>query len=337
MQTCSVAAVVPLYNGEKFIEECLLSVFDQSEKPDEVIVVDDGSNDDGRGLAIVERIAKSFPVTVLRKENGGQSSARNMAIRHTDCSHIALLDQDDVWLRDHISVLKRRLVRIQNSRRTSEKRPVGVVYGNLDQIDRDGRMIIHGVLDIVPPHPKKSLHDCLGKDMFILPGASLVSKQAVIDVGWFDERLSGYEDDDLFLRMFYKGYDLSYVNESVTKWRIYSNSTSFSPRMAKSRMIYFRKLIEAFPDDHRLEQFWTRDVIGPRFFRHAYSDFISASRAEDKARLDQAWADLNVVIPSLNRKVQKKFMRYSPTIGRFRSGKLSSVSRELLRYVHRSL
>jgi cellulose synthase/poly-beta-1,6-N-acetylglucosamine synthase-like glycosyltransferase len=68
--------------------------------------------------------------------------------------------------------------------------------------------------------------------MFMLPSASLVSKAAIEAVGFFDESLIGYEDDDLFIRMFAAGYRFVYLNEAVTKWRIYSSWTSFSSVMS---------------------------------------------------------------------------------------------------------
>ncbi len=91
--------------------------------------------------------------------------------------------------------------------------------------------------------------------MFILPSASLFAKTTFLKVGAFDERLSGYEDDDLFLRMFIAGFQRLYLkNVAVTRWRTHSSSTSYSARMAKSRMIYFQKLV-MFPDDPRLDRF----------------------------------------------------------------------------------
>ena len=96
----SIAAVIPLYNGSQFIEEAIRSVVAQTVPVDEIVVVDDGSKDDGP--EIVEGLSRLHPITLLRKPNGGQSSARNFAINHTRCSHVAFLDQDDVWYEDHI-------------------------------------------------------------------------------------------------------------------------------------------------------------------------------------------------------------------------------------------
>ncbi|MEA2777227.1 MAG: hypothetical protein QOF90_2633, partial [Acetobacteraceae bacterium] len=81
-----------------------------------------------------------------------------------------------------------------------------------------------------------------------------------------DERLSGYEDDDLFLRLFQAGYENVYLPKSLSKWRIYQTSSSYTPRMAISRMLYARKLIDRFPDDPDMSRYYVRDMIAPRFF-----------------------------------------------------------------------
>ncbi|MPZ48110.1 MAG: glycosyltransferase [Dehalococcoidia bacterium] len=88
----SISVIVPVYNGERFLQEALASALGQTRPPDEVIVVDDGSTD---GSAT---IIQSLPVTYLRQENQGPSAARNLAIRHASGNLLAFLDQDDVLL-----------------------------------------------------------------------------------------------------------------------------------------------------------------------------------------------------------------------------------------------
>jgi glycosyltransferase involved in cell wall biosynthesis len=319
----TVAAVIPLYNGAEFIEEALLSVSDQTEAADEIIVVDDGSTDDGP--LIVERLAKKHNITLLQKKNGGQSSARNMGVRHANCSHIAFLDQDDTWYDNHLHILKQQFIR-------PKVRNLALVYGNLDFVDRRGQMVARCCLDQAGArHPKESLRQCLETDQFILPSASLVSRDAMVKVGLFDERLSGYEDDDLFLRMFLAGYGNVYLNVAVTRWRIYGGSTSFSTRMAKSRMIYFRKQVEAFPDDTVLDLMWTRDVIAPRFMKLVFTEFIQASRQRDFTKVERAWSDIKEIVPKMHHRTRKRMKIYSPIIERLNRRRMAGVARYLAR------
>lgn len=100
------AAIIPLYNGARWIEGALRSVFAQTLQPDAIIVVDDGSTDDGAGAAIVRRLEQERPIMLCRKANGGQSAARNFAVARSTIALIALLDQDDNWYPTHIEVLR---------------------------------------------------------------------------------------------------------------------------------------------------------------------------------------------------------------------------------------
>jgi len=145
-------------------------------------------------------------------------------------------------------------------------------------------------------HPKHDLHGCLCTDMYVLPSASLISRKAFDAVGGFDERLRGYEDDDLFLRLFRTGYDNVFVDEALSQWRIFSRSSSYSPLMARSRMLFFRKLIAEFPDEPARNRFWRRGVLLPRFFPHAVAEFANALRDRDRERVRSTLEDLRFVV-----------------------------------------
>jgi glycosyltransferase involved in cell wall biosynthesis len=254
-----ISAIIPLYNGAAFIRQALQSVIDQTLPPDEVIVVDDGSDD--AGPDIVADMARTHPIRLIRKVNGGQSSARNAAVDHSHGDLIALLDQDDVWYPDHLSGLLEPF--LEDSRNE-----LGWSYSDLDEINEAGEMVARRIIGNSDfTHPKESLTTCLKEDMFILPSASLVSRQAFLSVGGFDERLSGYEDDDLFLRLFQAGFEHVFLPQALSRWRIYQSSSSYSPRMAVSRTLYARTLIERFPDKPEIPRYYVRDLVAPRFFR----------------------------------------------------------------------
>jgi glycosyltransferase involved in cell wall biosynthesis len=322
----TVAAIIPLYNGARFIREALESVLAQTEPADEIIVVDDGSTDNGAGAAIVHEMAKDHPIRFLTKKNGGQGSARNMGIAACSCSHIALLDQDDIWYEDHLVILKRPFLK------SHRYRNLGLVYGNMDRIDKLGRMVSRNFLNEMPsPHPKTSLAQCLRQDMYILPGASLFTKTAWEQIGGFDERLSGYEDDDLFIRMFSAQFESVFLKKAVFKWRIYSDSTSYSPRMARSRMIYFHKLIASYPDEPRLNLHWGRDAIGPRFFHILSCEFIDSSRLRDLPGMTKAWSDIKEVLPVMPRRIRRRMSVAAPLISLLYQGPLRSLARSIFR------
>lgn len=90
-----VSIIVPVYNVEKYVEKCLKSLVDQTLQEIEIIVVDDGSQDDSKN--IIDKYIKKYPdkVRYLYKENGGLSSARNFGIPYATGEYIAFLDSDD--------------------------------------------------------------------------------------------------------------------------------------------------------------------------------------------------------------------------------------------------
>src|SRR4026207_773633 len=94
-----VSVIVPVYNGRRYLRAALESVFAQTYRPIEVIVVDDGSVDDSG------TIAQSFPeVRYMHQTNQGVAAARNNGIDAAQGEFFALLDQDDLWATDKLKV-----------------------------------------------------------------------------------------------------------------------------------------------------------------------------------------------------------------------------------------
>lgn len=89
-----VSVIIPVYNVENYIEECLNSVINQTYKNLEIILVDDGSPD-GSGKICDEYAIKDERIKVIHKENGGLSSARNVALDIATGDYVAFVDSDD--------------------------------------------------------------------------------------------------------------------------------------------------------------------------------------------------------------------------------------------------
>ena len=95
-----ISVIVPLFNGEYYLEEAMDSVINQTIFEDiEVLIVDDGSTDNSRFL--IDKYAIDYDnITVFHKENGGVSSARNYAMKYAKGEYIHFFDSDDFLLYD---------------------------------------------------------------------------------------------------------------------------------------------------------------------------------------------------------------------------------------------
>ncbi len=89
-----ISVIIPIYNSEQYLENCLESIVNQSYENLEIILVNDGSTD--KSLSICEKYAENDKrIVVLNKENGGQASARNLGLNYAKGDYIAFLDSDD--------------------------------------------------------------------------------------------------------------------------------------------------------------------------------------------------------------------------------------------------
>jgi glycosyltransferase involved in cell wall biosynthesis len=267
-----ISAILPVYNGRRFLRAAVESALAQSLPPCELIVVDDGSQDGS--LAELEGLPPApFPVRVLRQENAGQSAARNRAARQAEGELLAFLDQDDQWYPMHLEKLAEPLL---------ADPAVGWAYSDFDEMDLAGNLVTRAFLRIQKVvHPKRTIFECVAGDLMVLPSASLIRRAAFEAAGGFDETLSGYEDDDLFVRVFRLGWDHAFVDRPLVRFRVHAAGSSASSRFLDSRLRYAEKLVAMLPDDPRMLRYYVADGIAPRFFLTSLDDYVRSCSARD--------------------------------------------------------
>ena len=99
-----VSIIVPVYNIEKYIRECLDSVVNQTYTDLEIIIVDDGSTDNS-GAICDEYASKDKRIKVIHQTNAGAANAKNTALDHVTGEYVAFLDSDDFVSEDWISTM----------------------------------------------------------------------------------------------------------------------------------------------------------------------------------------------------------------------------------------
>jgi len=98
------SVVIPLYNKEHTIISTLSTVLDQTYKEFEIVIVNDGSTDDG--VQKIRNFTSDSRIRIIEQENQGVSAARNTGVDYAKCDYIAFLDGDDEWLPEYLAKMK---------------------------------------------------------------------------------------------------------------------------------------------------------------------------------------------------------------------------------------
>ena len=104
-----ISVIVPVYNVEKYVVNCLESIINQDYKDFELILVNDGSTDNSEKVIKDYLKDKDINWRLINKENGGQSSARNLGQKEAKGDYISFIDSDDVVTSDYLSSLLNNL------------------------------------------------------------------------------------------------------------------------------------------------------------------------------------------------------------------------------------
>ena len=194
-----VSVIVPLYNKAPYIRECLASVFAQRYQNFEVIVVDDGSTDDGH-IEVLH-----WPARLIRISNSGPVFARNLGFANSTGDFILPLDADDwvdpTYLEKTVPICKE----------------YGVGFVSTDMV-RFGK-----VNDILPA---RSLTLEEEKNANEIPCCSVVKREAFVQAEGYNQTANGYEDWDLWIDILKRGWTHRVVNESLFHYRVTGNSNN---------------------------------------------------------------------------------------------------------------
>lgn len=196
-----ISTVIPAYNAGDYLVEAISSVLRQTQLPDEILVVDDGSTDE------TPNILRQFgpPVVCIRQENRGLSAARNRGILEARGDWIALLDADDVWSPRKLEVQRAAIERV----------PGAVLAYTGHSLLRDGKI----VQTIEVPDEETVMHVLRERCPF-QPSSVMVRKDAVLGAGGFEESMkSGPEDWDLWFRLLRRGGRFACVSEPLLNYR----------------------------------------------------------------------------------------------------------------------
>ncbi len=280
-----VSIVIPAYNASNYLAEAINSALGQTYDNIEIIVVNDGSRDDGE----TERIALSYgnKIRYFYKENGGSSSALNLGIKEMRGEWFSWLSHDDLYYPEKID----RQITYLNELMNSEMNTVitnNVLFAGAEFIDANARLLkrpsnaklqnisnrlksISGNEYLISEPTRNTFHGC----------SCLVHKSVFENIGIFNENLRLINDADMWYRIYSSGYSVHYVPEILVTGRIHRKQVSvqagYSHHHAEQDLFWERSLMWLISNHPK------NDTLFFKFGRNAYlkTRFIEGEKAFD--------------------------------------------------------
>lgn len=207
----AVSIIIPCYNSEKWIVDSLQSIYNQTYKNFEVIVIDDGSEDN------TNKIVQEFDSSIIYKyqKNKGPAAARNLGVKIAKGDYIAFLDSDDLWEKNK---LEKQLSYL------NKNKEVDLILTNVTVVNENGSFLFHHDNNV--PSDKEELIRAffLGKIVMNTP-TIFMKKEVFNEVGGFIESLP-LREDHFFLMVVSKRYKVGHIKDYLVKRRIRESSIS---------------------------------------------------------------------------------------------------------------
>ena len=208
-----ISVIMPVYNAEKYLEEAILSILNQTHKNFEFIIINDGSID--KSLEIIYKYQKKDKrIVLINRKNKGLITSLNEGIEKSSGSYIARMDADD------ISLAKR----FERQIKLMELENLDICGGHFLNINNFGEPIS---LNLTPIGHDLCTLSLISKVPFAHP--SVMIRKSFLeknDIKYGQSLNNKAEDFDLWIRLHEKGAKFSNVNEIIFKYRIVKNSLS---------------------------------------------------------------------------------------------------------------
>ncbi len=229
-----VTVVVPCYKYAHFLKECVDSILSQTYPVHEIIVVSDGSPDEKEMIEVLSEYTDT-KITLITKENGGLSSARNAGIKAMTGTHYMTLDADDKLVPGAIE----EHVRLITDDRTIAQCAL-MEFGERHVINL--------------PNPKTSLERVMQANTMYCN--CLFPKKAWEEVGGYDESetmRAGYEDWEFNIRVLKAGYRVNTSDFIALRYRVHENQMTQATAHPQRQNLYkyiYDKHREMYEDKH---------------------------------------------------------------------------------------
>lgn len=222
MKTNLASVIIPTFNRSELICSTLDSVWAQTYRPIEVVIVDDGSTDNTKQIIndwVIQHTDKAFKVVYIYQKNSGAPSARNNGIKNASGRYLQFLDSDDYLMPEKLELQIQKM----------QREKTGICICDYFHTNEHGENTLFASND-------RNIEQIITQHRF------LSTSIGVMDISFFkpgflkwNPKIKKAQDLDFYLKIFLIIDDFSYVNKALFKWIRHSgpgisNSTSFTPK-----------------------------------------------------------------------------------------------------------
>ena len=210
-----VSVVIPCYNHENFVQECIQSIIDQDYQNIELIIIDDGSKDNS--VQKIEEMREVCEKRFVRFEirhrpNKGLCKTLNEGIEWTTGKYLCSVASDDIWMSHKVMVQVQYL--------EENKESIGV-FGGIKLIDTAGNI----TTSVSRDHQKFNFNDIFLHKHLLPAPTGLCHRDKIVNVGGYDENLA-IEDWSMWLKLTKCGGSLDFLDEYFAFYRRHDDNLS---------------------------------------------------------------------------------------------------------------
>lgn len=311
-----VSIIIPVYNGANYLKEAIDSALSQTYKNIEILVINDGSNDNGK----TKRIAESYgdKIRYFEKENGGVSTALNLGLENMTGEYFSWLSHDDKYKKDKI------FLQMEYLKENNLINDNVILYTNYDMIDKKSKYLWTEKYASETSKEKQEYAILRGQINGI---TLLIPKKAFDECGSFDESLRCTQDYDLWWKMM-KKYRFIHLDQTTSESRLHPNqTTNRSSKVEKEGNILWINMIKELSK---------KDMIRLEGSEYAFycemANFLS-TRSYDKAL---SYCRKKASVLEKNAKNKKDIENYKNRVPKDNKEGKQGIVKRLVRSIHTS-
>ena len=280
-----ISIVIPVYNAEKYLEQCLNSIKDQTYKNFEVILVNDGSIDHSESICM-DFVKVDTRFKYFTKVNGGASSARNFGLDHVTGDFITFIDADDWVDENHLEVLINNIKDNNSDMAVSSIKKFDMsnnfhfrMYSNQEKYLLNYNKLNREEFLVILPKL------ILANNSYKVAVSKLFKKELVTDVR-FDESIIYGEDLEFFFKIYNNINSISYIDEVTYVYRLHDerSSSKFGQLHMEQELAIYKKMYErieelGLPTIHYVNTLrnlldYRKDYLDNRDLYNEYVEFL---------------------------------------------------------------